>query len=118
MPSQPSRSCQNARRDIIENIELARGFVAGFSLEEFQADRRTVYAVTRCLEIISEASRKLPPALKSRRPDIPWTDIAGAGNIYRHHYQNVREDILWHTITERLIPLYRVTAEELSRLAQ
>jgi uncharacterized protein with HEPN domain len=40
--------------------------------------------VTRCLEIISEASRRLPESLKARHPEIPWKQIAGAGNVYRH----------------------------------
>jgi hypothetical protein len=33
---------------------------AGLSLDAFKADRRTFYAVTRYLEIISEAARRLP----------------------------------------------------------
>jgi hypothetical protein len=39
--------------------------------------------VIRCLEIISEASRRLPEALKDRHPSMPWNEMAGAGNIYR-----------------------------------
>jgi uncharacterized protein with HEPN domain len=30
------------------------------TLEDFIGDRKTVYAVTRALEIISEAARRLP----------------------------------------------------------
>jgi uncharacterized protein with HEPN domain len=47
-------------RDIAHHIDLATHFTAGLDYEEFVADRRTVYAVTRCLEIISEASRPAP----------------------------------------------------------
>jgi uncharacterized protein with HEPN domain len=65
--------------------------------ENFRADLRTVYAVTRCLEIISEASRRLPQQLKERHPHMPWIDIAGAGNIYRHNYEDVLEAVLWRT---------------------
>jgi uncharacterized protein with HEPN domain len=49
-----------APRDIAHHIGLAVQFTAGFDYEAFVADPRTVYAVTRCLEIISEASRRLP----------------------------------------------------------
>jgi uncharacterized protein with HEPN domain len=73
--------------------------------QAFCADIRTVYAVTRCFEIISEASRRLPKELKERHPGIPWTDIAGAGNTYRHRYEDVLERILWHTLTNALEPL-------------
>jgi uncharacterized protein with HEPN domain len=118
MPSTPSKPYAAALRDIAENIELARSFVAGLSFDEFQADRRTVYAVVRCLEIISEASRRLPVDLKARHPDIPWTDMAGAGSIYRHHYQNVRDAFVWRTVEQSLIPLRKVVDDELGRLTE
>jgi len=54
-----------ALRDIELNIDLATQFVAGIDYEAFRDDTRTVYAVTRCLEIISEASRRLPDEMKA-----------------------------------------------------
>jgi uncharacterized protein with HEPN domain len=74
----PSRTPETALRDILHNIELAAQFAAGFDYERFQDDARTLYAVTRCLEIISEASRRLPEEMKSRHPLIAWRQIAGA----------------------------------------
>jgi uncharacterized protein with HEPN domain len=76
-------------RDIAHHIGLAARFTAGFDYEALVADPRTVYAVTRCLEIISEASRRLPDDLKARHPAIAWKDMSGAGNIYRHDYEDV-----------------------------
>jgi uncharacterized protein with HEPN domain len=55
-------------RDILENARLARAFVAGLDAASFAADRRTVYAVTRCREIISEATRRLGPSIRDRHP--------------------------------------------------
>jgi uncharacterized protein with HEPN domain len=74
------------------------------------ADPRTVYAVTRCLEIISEASRRLPEDLKARHPSIAWKDMAGAGNIYRHDYQDVAAQHVWDAVQIDL-PLLRVARE-------
>ena len=112
----PSSRILSVLRDIRDNIELARAFAAGLSLTAFKADRKTVYAVVRCLEIISEASRRLPAELKERHAGIPWTDIAGAGSIYRHGYQLVRDDVLWVTIQESLPSLLAVVEQELARL--
>ena len=56
----PSRDTRRIASVIAHNITLARRFVEGMSFEAFSADERTLYAVTRCLEIISEASRRLP----------------------------------------------------------
>lgn len=81
--------------------------------ETFHADTKTVYAVTRCLEIISEASRRLTPDIKSRHPAVPWTDIAGAGNIYRHEYEDVLERIVWETVSQRLEGLKTAALTEL-----
>jgi uncharacterized protein with HEPN domain len=60
------------------------------------------YAVTRCLEIISEASRRLPDELKARHPAIAWRDMAAAGNIYRHEYEDVAARRVWLTLTMSL----------------
>ncbi|HYA07365.1 MAG TPA: HepT-like ribonuclease domain-containing protein, partial [Xanthobacteraceae bacterium] len=85
----PSEKEQLALQAVLENILLAQSFSQGMTFSEFQADRRTIYAVTRCLEIISEASRRLTPKLKDRHPNIDWVKVAGSGNIYRHGYHAV-----------------------------
>src|SRR5258708_22094979 len=72
----PSKSADTALRDILYHIDLAAHFAAGLDYERFQQDMRTVYAVTRCLEIISEASRRLPEAMKSRHPSIAWREAS------------------------------------------
>jgi uncharacterized protein with HEPN domain len=77
-------------------------FAAGLDAASFAADRRTVYAVTRCLAIISEASRRLDPSVRDRHPAMPWRAIMGAGNVYRHDYDNVAEDQLWRTVNHSL----------------
>src|SRR5271156_4688574 len=111
----PSDSLIGPLTDIRENITLAFAFIGNASLDEFEADRRTVYAVTRCLEIISEASRRLPAELKARHPDVEWREIAAAGSVYRHDYQLVRDDILWQTVENRLKPLLKVVEMELAQ---
>ena len=100
--------------DIAENIDLALHFVEGLDETSFCSDARSVYAVTRCLEIISEASRRLQDALKQRHPTIKWSDIAGAGNIYRHAYQNVAPLRVWETVQRALPPLREVIRAEMA----
>jgi uncharacterized protein with HEPN domain len=68
----PSRPAETALRDILHHIELAAIFSAGFDRVSFKQDTKTVYAVTRCLEIISEASRRLPDDVKARHLAIGW----------------------------------------------
>jgi uncharacterized protein with HEPN domain len=112
----PSDAASAALRDIAHHIGLAVQFTAGFDYERFVADPRTVYAVTRCLEIISEASRRLPDDLKARHPSIAWKDMAGAGNIYRHDYEDVAAQHVWDAVQIDLPPLNEVIAQELAAL--
>jgi uncharacterized protein with HEPN domain len=114
----PSKSPLTALRDILHHIDLAEQFVAGFDYKAFLADARTIYAVTRCLEVISEASRRLPADLKGRHPSIPWKNIAGAGNIYRHDYEDVAAHYLWDTVQLALPPLRVIIQDEIEKLSK
>lgn len=111
-----SDAALTALRDIAHHIDLAIHFTAGFDYEAFVADPRTVYAVTRCLEIISEASRRLPDELKARHPAIAWKQMAGAGNIYRHDYEDVAASYVWTTLRNHLPALRAVIEQELAAL--
>ena len=68
----------------------------------------------RALEIISEASRRLPDDLLHRHPEIDWAAVAAAGNVYRHEYEAVDEALIWHTAQHDLAALRKVAEEEIS----
>jgi len=75
----------------------------------------TFYAVTRCLEIIPEAPRRLSPALRNRHPELPWREIMGVGNVYRHIYDNVAEAFVWRSVQHSLAPLLAFTESGIAR---
>ena len=79
--------------DIIEAIERIRGVLDGVTLEAFEQNWEKRWLVERGIEIISEASRHLTDDIKERRPEIPWTKVAG--NVLRHAYDHVAPDVLW-----------------------
>src|SRR6267143_6592845 len=111
-PSMHSDTAAAPLRDIAHHIELAGQFTAGFDCDTFRDDPRTAYAVTRCLEIISEASAVC--RLKARHPAIAWKEMAGAGNIYRHDYEDVAASYVWITVQNHLPPLRAATEQELA----
>jgi uncharacterized protein with HEPN domain len=111
----PSKFLDTVLRDILHHIDLAANFATGFDRPSFARDIKTVYAVTRCLEIISEASRRLPDELKARHPAIGWKQMAGAGNVYRHDYEDVAAEFVWETVERALPPLRAAIETELKR---
>ncbi|MFN0102746.1 MAG: DUF86 domain-containing protein [Bryobacteraceae bacterium] len=111
----PSKNPAQRLFDIVDNVDAIAAFTAGLDAQAFRSDRRTVYAVVRALEIISEASRRLPQDLFDRHPQIDWAAVAASGNVYRHEYEAVDETLIWHTVRHDLASLRKVAEEELLR---
>jgi uncharacterized protein with HEPN domain len=102
-----------ALRDMLYHIDIAERFAQGRSFEGLRDDLMPLYAVTRCLEIISEASRRLSDGLRARHPQMPWREMAAAGNFYRHNYEDVLPHRVWKTLHEDLPPLRAMIEQEL-----
>ncbi|MGD0868741.1 MAG: HepT-like ribonuclease domain-containing protein [Bryobacteraceae bacterium] len=112
----PSKNPAQRLRDIIDNIDAIEAFTVQLDFPAFRMDRKTVYAVVRALEIVSEASRRLPNELIGRHPEVDWVAIAAAGNVYRHEYEAVDEALIWHTVHHDLAALRRVATAEFDSL--
>ncbi len=63
--------------DIIQFMERAEKYLLELSLDEFLKDIKTCDAVIRCLEVIGEATKKVPDEVRNRHPEIPWKEMAG-----------------------------------------
>ena len=92
-------------RHMLEAIANIEADIAGYDFERFRADRRTRQLVERNLEILSEASRRLPEELKVDEAHIPWRAIAGIGNVLRHDYHDTYPTVLWDTCQKDLMSL-------------
>jgi uncharacterized protein with HEPN domain len=101
--------------DILDAIERIRTEMAGVTIEAFEADWRKRWLVERGVEIISEASRRLTEELKLRHPEIPWTKVAGIGNVLRHEYEGISAPVMWKLVQDDLTPLEKVCREELAK---
>lgn len=55
MQSMSSKNPSQRLRDIVDNIDAIEVFTAKMDLATLTADRKTLYAVVRALEIVSEA---------------------------------------------------------------
>lgn len=84
--------------DILKAMNSSEEFVKGLNYEEFVKDTKTIYAVTRALEIIGEAAKKIPNETRENYPNIPWKKMAGMRDKIIHEYFGVRLELIWETI--------------------
>ena len=93
--------------DLLDAIAGVQGAAGHMELELYRNSWQARRATERGIEIISEASRHIPDDLKARFPEVPWRQIAAIGNVLRHEYQRVEDQIVWNVAREHLEPLER-----------
>jgi uncharacterized protein with HEPN domain len=113
MASQSPRARLLHIRDEIEGVGLA---VRGLSFAQYQDSYMHRRTVERAAQIVSEASRALPPDLLAQYADAPWSSIIGIGNILRHEYQRLDDKQLWEIATVHMPKLEPVVARMLAEL--
>ncbi len=102
--------------EILDNARAISSNIAGMDFDAYIADRKTVDAVERCLERISEASRKLGPETEQLAPAQPWRQIKDLGNALRHEYHKVRTSEIWEIATRDLPSLMADVERALAKL--
>ena len=88
--------------DILEAIAKVQRYTQGMDFEAFQADQKTIDAVVRNLEIIGEAARHIPDAVREHHSEVPWDRMRGFRNVLAHEYFGVSVPIVWQTTQEDL----------------
>lgn len=87
-------------RDINDSIRDIESFIKSMEFEEFKKDRKTINAVVRSIEVIGEASKKIPAAITTEYPGVPWKKMAGMRDKLIHEYFGIDLEILW-TVAKR-----------------
>jgi len=90
---------------ILAEIDNAFMFTKGVTLEDFKANKLLRYGVTKCVEIIGEASYKLTAEFREAHPEIEWKQVIGLRHILVHGYYQLEDIRIWKIIQNDLYPL-------------
>jgi uncharacterized protein with HEPN domain len=99
----------------IDGIETA---LVDKTFEEFRGSWLLRHGVQRGIEIISEAVRHLPPDLLDGFPEMPWPKIRAVGNVIRHEYNVIADEIIWRVAIDELPGLRSVMSEMRTRVEE
>ncbi len=72
--------------DILASITKILTYVGDASLEELRRDDMRIDAIIRNLEIIGEASGRMPQEIKDKYSSVEWRKISDFRNVMAHEY--------------------------------
>ncbi|GHT32186.1 DUF86 domain-containing protein [Bacteroidia bacterium] len=90
---------------ILAEIDNAFMFTEGVTFEDFQTNKLLRYGVTKCVEIIGEASYKLTNEFRETYSDIEWKKVIGLRHVLVHGYYQLESIRIWQIIQNDLPPL-------------
>jgi uncharacterized protein with HEPN domain len=90
---------------MLDTVRKIQDILVGVDKERFDRDEMLQLALTRLVEIIGEAARRVSPTGRAQLPDVPWPDITGMRHRIAHDYLNVNLDKVWETAVDDLSTL-------------
>lgn len=101
-PSLPFRDDSTHLHDILEAIDNVESFLRGMDLAGYRADIKTESAVERQVQVITEAAVRLGERAETLVPGPDWKGFRGMGNILRHAYHRIDDELVWNSAKDEL----------------
>ena len=89
-------------RHILDAISKVELYLHGVDETTFARVSLIQDGVIRQIEIVGEATRRLPHSFRLAHPETPWQDIAGMRDKLIHDYFGVDIEKVWLTAVEDL----------------
>ena len=74
--------------------------------DDFLSDETLKRAVVRSLEIIGEATKKIPADFKYKWKSVEWKNMAGMRDKLIHDYMGINYSIVWDVLKNKIPLLY------------
>ena len=89
-------------RHIFDECKFIVLSTSGLNKEDFLNDEVLKRAITRSLEIIGEATKKIPVNFKVKWSSIQWKNMAGMRDRLIHDYIGVNYSIVWDVVKNKI----------------
>ena len=103
--------------DLIESGEKIERFVSGRTFQTFLADEAIFDAVLFNLQVIGEATKKLPAEARSALSEAGGSAPARLRDLIAHHYFALDAEIIWEVAATH-VPRMLAQARELLKKTQ
>lgn len=100
--SKPGRDYGLFLEDILLAITKIEVYTQQLSYLEFRDNDLVVDAVIRNFEVIGEAAKSIPARIKSKHPEVEWSEAIGFRNVLIHNYFGIDVESVWDTIRNNL----------------
>lgn len=87
---------------ILDAIDIIQEYCKNLEFEDFEQNVLIKNTVVRQLEVIGEASKRLPDEFKALTNKIPWGDVSAMRNHIVHDYFEIDLEKVWDVVNNHL----------------